>query len=94
VVGNAVNEIIVCSFLALFIIMSWRRPSASRPGCERRHGEQAVSACPTPFPMRRALVDAAREVAIRDGYDDAGLREIAAKAGTDGRMLLSRCSPR
>ncbi|MEV0074310.1 TetR family transcriptional regulator [Amycolatopsis sp. NPDC050768] len=48
-------------------------------GAEARRRDSAAT--------KRALLAAAREVFTRQGYDNAGLRDIAQRAGTDKRLI-------
>ncbi|MER7805076.1 helix-turn-helix domain-containing protein [Streptomyces parvulus] len=53
-------------------------PAASRETAPRKRDSAAT---------KRAILDAAREVFTRSGYDAAGVREIAGVAGVDARLI-------
>lgn len=58
-------------------VVTETKEEASRP--EPRRRDSAAT--------KRALLDAARDVFTRHGYDKAGLRDIAQQAGSDPRLI-------
>ena len=72
-----------------------RQPTATRrprvPYCGRVTDESAAPDRPArkrdSAATKRAILDAAREVFTRSGYDAAGMREIAGLAGVDPRLI-------